>query len=274
MKNILPLLLILLPAAAPAIELSLEENRAQRGNIGYVDMQRLFKLYPETIRARENFEEVVRQAEDQVNLKRAEVIRLRAEIAQLKIDREALAKAAPAIAAPAPAAPQVEISTPALSAPPAISSAAASSSTSTSAAVLPGLAITTGPVFSSMEGLPSLPPPAPAAAASLPLPLAAPAAAPPAPPSPLAELEEKLARRVKDLEQKEADFKDYQASAEKNLLDLESRRTEILLGKINKAVKAVAKREGISVIIDKGSILFGHDAVDLTEKVLKELKGA
>ena len=39
---------LLWPVLAPlsAMELSLEENRAQRGSAGYVDMVRVFKLYP------------------------------------------------------------------------------------------------------------------------------------------------------------------------------------------------------------------------------------
>src|SRR5687767_11609000 len=79
-----------LPAAA--IELSLEENKAERGNIGYIDMQRLFRTFPETLRARENFEELLRQAEEQLNLRKAEILRLRGELAELRIEREFLAK--------------------------------------------------------------------------------------------------------------------------------------------------------------------------------------
>ena len=70
-----------------------------------------------------------------------------------------------------------------------------------------------------------------------------------------------------------ADFKEFQSSTEKSLLDLESRKSEILLGKIHKAVQEVARKEGVSVVVDKGSILYGHNAVDLTEKVLRQLKG-
>ena len=55
-----------------AVEVSLEENRAERGNIGYIDMQKLFKLFPETAKAKQNFEDILRQAEDQVNLKKQE----------------------------------------------------------------------------------------------------------------------------------------------------------------------------------------------------------
>ena len=56
----------------------------QRGSIGYIDMQRLFKTFPETSRAKESFEELVRQAEEQLNLRKAEILRMRSELAQLK----------------------------------------------------------------------------------------------------------------------------------------------------------------------------------------------
>ena len=85
-------------------------------------------------------------------------------------------------------------------------------------------------------------------------------------------LDAKIALKAKELGQKEADYKEYQAAQEKNLLDLESRKTEILLGKISRGIQAVAKAEGISVVVDKSGIVFGHDAVDLTEKVLKYLQ--
>ncbi len=82
------MILLSLVMAAGAIELSLEENKAERGNIGYIDMQRLFRTFPETTRAKENFEELVKQAEEQLNLRKAEVLRLRNELSQLRIERE------------------------------------------------------------------------------------------------------------------------------------------------------------------------------------------
>jgi len=90
----------------------------------------------------------------------------------------------------------------------------------------------------------------------------------------LADMDAKIALKEKELARKEDDFKQYQAEAEKNLLDLEGRKTEILLGKIHRAIEDVARQEGVSVVVDKTNILFGHDAVDLTDKVLKYLKSS
>jgi Skp family chaperone for outer membrane proteins len=108
------------------------------------------------------------------------------------------------------------------------------------------------------------------------------ASAPPAPATPdaqaahasaLASLDERIAQKDAELARKEAQAREEQAGAEKNLLDLESRRSEILLGKIYRSVQEIARREGVSVVVDKTGILYGHNAVDLTEKVLKHLKG-
>ncbi|MBI5209503.1 MAG: OmpH family outer membrane protein [Elusimicrobia bacterium] len=241
-------------------------------------MARVFKLYPETGRARESFEDAVRQAEDQLNIRKAELLRLRSEISKLKAERETLAKA---IAAAAP--PEVPVSSPTA---PAAPPPAAPAST---AAALGGR-----PLASAPKGLLQLPgfyastgtiaappadekaqPPTPSLAVSSPSASQPPTAdaAPPAELLALAEVDEKLSRKTADLAQKEEEFKAVQASAEKNLLELESRKTDLLLGKIHRAVQDVARREGISVVVDKTGILYGQDAVDLTEKVLQSLRG-
>ena len=92
-----------LSVPARAIELSLEENRAERGSVGYVDMRRLFAASPDATRAREGLEELVRQAEERVNAKKGELLRLRQDLGVLKIEREELAKSTPTVSVPVPA---------------------------------------------------------------------------------------------------------------------------------------------------------------------------
>ena len=395
-------LVALLAAPSAAIELSLEENKAERGNIGFIDMQRLFQTFPETMRAKENFEELVRQAEEQLNLKKADLLRLRNEVSQLKIERDFLAKTpiqvgkkpaktpepspesaqlenllkAPPAPAPAPAkpaappAPLVPAQTPAPAPAPAPAAATPAQAPTPAAPEVvhggapgPNIPAPAAPAAStgrrdqepetdltrpSIENLPGFgggaapaaPSPADenareaaqqarqAAQAQQQRPQPAPAPAPtPAPKqqepliinipsvstapivvnpptSPaetaktppkkaaetavaassstakaeeenpaLAELDGKLSAKEKELAAKELEFKEQQSATEKDLLDLESRKTEILLGKIHAAVQEVARSEGVSVVVDKSSILYGHDAVDLTDKVMKYLKG-
>lgn len=253
---------VIAPFGARAIELSLEENRAEQGSIGYVDIQRLFKSYPETTRAKENFEEVVRQAEDQINLRKAEMLKLRNELSQLKIERDFMVKTPILIQkkteppqAPAPQPPPA----PKPAANPAIDSlpgfgAPVSTNTKTESLVVNIPGVSTAPIVVQ----PPAPKPAEPSAPAL---------------SPLAELDARIASKAADLIKKESGFREEQASTEKNLLDLESRKTEILLGKIYKAVSDVARKEGVGVVVDKSNILYGHNAIDLTDKVLKQLKG-
>jgi Skp family chaperone for outer membrane proteins len=280
---VLAAVLLQLAGAASAIELELQESREQRGYIGYVDMQKVFKAYPETVRAKENFEELVRQAEEQVNLRKAEALKLRNELSELKAQRELVARTPIVITPVLPEPPKV-LPPPA----PAPAPLAPVKSTGTATFSLPGLdkpvadakkadalvinipGVSTAPIVVA-------PPEATAEAPKLSTQPAAVAVATgttqvlvqtnPA----LAELDAKIALKERDLAAKEADYKEFQSSQEKNLLELESRRTDVLLGKINKAVQEVAHSEGISVVVDKSNILFGHGAVDLTDKVLKKL---
>jgi hypothetical protein len=96
---------------------------------------------------------------------------------------------------------------------------------------------------------------------------------PPPPAGPLREIDEKIAVKTAELARKESEAREQQAAAEQSLLDLEARKAEMILGKLYRAVQEVARREGVSVVVDRGAILYGHNAVDLTEKVLAYVKG-
>ncbi|MFC1679614.1 OmpH family outer membrane protein, partial [Elusimicrobiota bacterium] len=75
-----------------------------------------------------------------------------------------------------------------------------------------------------------------------------------------------------ELSRKTDAFRVYRSGVEKNLVDIESQRSEILLGKIYRAVREVAREQGVSVVIDKTQILFGRDSVDLTDQVIRRLE--
>ncbi|MBI3300048.1 MAG: OmpH family outer membrane protein [Elusimicrobia bacterium] len=354
------LLFAVLAAAAPlcALEISLEENRGERGSIGYVDLQAVFRRYPETQRAKQSYSEIVRQAEEQLNLKKAEVIRLRAQLVELKAEREKAAAVPIFVPPPVPeptAAPEV-VPTPAplTDGPPAVpeavppAPAASDELTALLAKPVPGreaappmeapAAKTEAPTASQpeptplpgMSGLPGMSPlpaetaparpepltinipgmpeeqlaaapepavPAAAAPAAVPeapaVPEVAPVpASPPAPAGPtqaelqaraeaelhrrdarVKELDAAVAAKTQEIADKELGLKDYQVQVEKNLVDIESKRSEVLLGKIYKAVREAAVENAVSVVIDKSAILFGQGSVDLTDKVLKKLEG-
>lgn len=300
-------LLLLGIVPARAIELSLEENRAERGSVGYVDMRRLFAASPDAARAREGLEELVRQAEERVNAKKGELLRLRQDLGMLKIEREELAKSTPTASAPAPAKPAAAAPAPAkplsptpapapapvTAAPPAEPPAASTPAASAPLTInLPGL--TDGPLNLEQPGSSPLNPtrdrgtiaPAPAPSdspspAPAPAPSPEPAAQPipePAPAGPtlaqrLLELDGRIVATQADIDRLQAELDRERLGAEATLLDAEGRKTDQVLARLYRAISEVARREGVSVVVDKSATLYGHPAVDLTDKVLKQLRG-
>lgn len=295
MKKTILAVLLTAATAAGAMEISLEENRGQRGSIGYVDLQAVFRRFPEVGRAKQSYAEIVRQAEEQVNLKKAELIGLRADISSLKAERDAASRAplytpppAPAPVAPPPSPEPAPAPEPPAKAqtPPAEPASPLTN--------LPGMS-SSEPLRISIPGMPeetlsgeaAATPAAPAAPAPAAVPAPAPAPAPTAAEL-QAQAEEQLRRRdakVKELDaavaakeavlaSKQAALGGYQAQVEKDLVNIESKRSELLLGRIYTAVKETAVENGVSVVIDKTAILFGQGSVDLTDKVLKKLEGA
>lgn len=294
-----------LALAAPlrALELSLEQNRTLRGSVGYVDMQRIFAESPDSAQAKESFEAIVRQAEDKVNLKRAEILKLQRQLEDAKAERVRLSKQAVVVFSSA-AAPSVAVSSaaarPAAIAPPAAKAAPAGL---TPAAALPGLPAAGGPLAA--PAVSSAPPTAVVARSTSPAQMTAaaqpPAAAavalssttrsgpPPAAPAPSAPAvapgPPSLAMRALDLDNKiialqaEILSKEQALATERNttdrgLVSIEGRKTDRVLANIYRAITSVAQEEGISIVIDRASILYGHQGVDLTEKVLHYLRSS
>lgn len=298
---------------ARAIELSLEENRVERGSVGYVDMKRLFTASPDATHAKEGLEELVRQAEERINTKKAELLRQRQALGTIKIEREDLARSTPTVSVPVPApipvAPEIlpaplpakpMAPTPAPTGPSAPVTAAPPE-TSTQAAPaplminLPGL--TDGPLNLERPGASPLnptrdrgvpqPPPAPPAPIVVSTPSSpAPAApivistlaAPVVPAGPtlaqrLLELDGRIVALQVDIDRLQNELDRERLGAERSLLDAEGRKTDQVLARLYRAISEVAKREGVSVVVEKSATLYGHPAVDLTDKILKQLRG-
>ena len=87
------------------------------------------------------------------------------------------------------------------------------------------------------------------------------------------EIDAALMRKDSDLKRSEDYLRVFQKQAERELLEYESHKTEILLGRIYVALKELAVKEEISVVVDKRNVLFGQPAVDLTGKLLAKLEG-
>lgn len=294
-----------------AIELSLEENRAERGSVGFVDMKRLFAASPDAARAREGLEELVRQAEERVNAKKAELLRLRQDLGTLKIEREELARSTPTVSVPLPVPAPVKASpppkvveapkpaavavdtTPVTALPPSVSAIASTQTAPAPLTInLPGL--TEGPLNLERPGgsplnptrdrgapqAPSapIPPavastPAPAAPIAVSTPAAAIAPAGPTLAQRLLALDGRIVAMQADADRLQGELDRERLGAERTLLDAEGRKTDQVLARLYRAISEVAKREGVSVVVDKSATLYGHPAVDLTDKILKQLRG-
>jgi len=256
----------LLPATA--IELSLEENKGEKGTIGFVDMERVFREYPETKRAKEQFEAEVNNKRLELSRRKADLVDARAELARLQVERERALREGltePAVV-PAPPAPL----------PPAVSTTTLLPGATTQTAPTPGLlqslpglspgsapSVSTTPVAASTAAVAAVPPQPPAAA---PAPAAVSAA------QRVREVEDRITAKQKEIEDKERAYKVFEAKSETDLIELEKHRVQLLLGKLYDIVQDVAKEEGVSVVVDKKAILFGQKAVDLTDKLIEKVK--
>lgn len=284
MKKLFFIVLLALPALnAGALELLLEENRGESGTIGYVDIDRVFKEYSGTTGAREEFLAEIKKKEDALNEKKIPIFTLKAEIAKLRQEREfavtlpslletqrsvADAAAATAAQAAAQAAQAAALAVQASTGAVQVSTAGvqASSGTAPSPETAPKPAPQTAPqpamaALPGMEGI-DMPGVAKVPVSHFKFSVS----------TSVAEIDAVLAKKQAELSSKEEELRLFQRQTEKELLEQESRRSEMLLGRIYVALKELAIKEEVSVIIDKRNILFGQKAVDLTAKLLKKLE--
>lgn len=272
MKKLIFLLLpMLLPVSGAALELLLEENRGESGTIGYVDIDRVFKEYSGTTGARDEFIAEIRKKEEALNAKKTPIFTLKAEIAKLRQEREfaltlpslletqrSVAEAEAATAAAQAAAQAVQISTDAVqTSTNAVQVSTESPKVSAAPQVLP-------PAVASLPGMSGIDMPGIARVPVTHFKFSISTSVP--------EIDAALSTKTADLTAKEEELRLFQRQTERELLEQESRKSEVLLGRIYVALKELAIKEEVSVIIDKRNILFGQKAVDLTPKLLKKLE--
>ncbi len=295
-------LLCLSIVPAPALELSLEENKGESGTVGFVDIDRVFKGYSGTLLAREEFLGEIKKKEESVNQRKRVVYALKADIAKLRQER-AFALTLPSLLATEAQLNRAETrQQPPVDAPGASSAAAVAifSAAGGSAETPVTGSAPAGVVTSTEAAAPAIAPAEVIISTAAADPLAPreeiPAAAQPPAALPaggvnmpgvtsvpvsffkfsvstaIPEIDNAIAAKETELKQKEDALKLYQRQVEKELLEYESRRSEMLLGRVYYALKELAVTAGVSVIVDKRSILFGHSAVDLTDKLLSSLE--
>lgn len=282
-------LALALPASpSRAIELPLGDSHAERGAVGFIDMQRLFADSPDAARAKESFEAVVRSAEERVNLSKAELLKMRQELAASKAAREALVKsvATPPLAPAASSSTATPLAAPpgAVATPSLLPGLTASRSTTTApSSLLPGMTASTTPLSSpafissrtAAAFAPSISKVSPSTSTA-----STASAAPAAAAEPLTvtqqvlELDGKIIAQQAEILRKEAALTRERGDVDKGLIDIESRKTDQVLARLYRVISEVARQEGVSIVVDKSAILYGHQGVDLTDKVLKALRSS
>ncbi len=274
MKKIIFLLsLMLLPLQARALELLLEENRGESGTIGYVDIDRVFKEYSGTTGARDEFLSEIKRKEDALNKKKTDIFTLKAELAKLRQERafaltlpslmETQRSVAEAAAAAQAAALSLSASTAAVQASTSAAQAPASDvQTSTDA-----VRASSSPVAAVPLGLPGMSGIDMPGIAKVPVSHFKFSVSTSVP-----EIDAAITKKENDLSSREEELRQAQRQAEHELLEYESHKSELLLGRIYVALKELAVKEEVSVVVDKRNILYGQNAVDLTGKLIDKLE--
>lgn len=250
-------------AVARAVEIPLE-GFGKSTKVAYVNMHKIFEAFPETEKARVELNQLIDEKKSEITAKKEEIARLKGEIDFLRKQMTAVQPGAQKTDSKTtkPQEPPVEVEPVQTStaepqaatsltlpenspmkflfSPPAESTAPASTdegaSLSTSAA-RPVLVSTNAPAI-----LPGVPSPAP-------------------------QLSDKEAALVR----LQSELQTFVGSAEEEVRQLEEGKTMTLLARIYKALADIAVKDNYSVIVDKDNILFGDNAVDVTQDVIWRL---
>lgn len=75
------------------------------------------------------------------------------------------------------------------------------------------------------------------------------------------------------LEEKKRELKEYADDARRYLIEREQELTKAILEKIYEAIRKVAAKKKLSMVLEKKTILYGAKDLDLTSEVIKVLKG-
>lgn len=92
-------------------------------------------------------------------------------------------------------------------------------------------------------------------------------------PGSVAAVNESLLQREKTLQEKETALEQARLNAAKDLTEFEERRSLQIMGKLYKALIQLADEQGVTVVVDKRSILYGQAAMDLTDRLRRRVRG-
>ena len=81
-----------------------------------------------------------------------------------------------------------------------------------------------------------------------------------------------LRKQQKTLEKKYVELQQEYVKLERELAQEQAKLVNKILKKASPQIKAIAKKHGFSIVIDRGSVLYAEDAFDITDKVNARIK--
>ena len=254
-------LFALILSNAFAIEIPLD-NFGKSTKVAYVSMHKIFEAFPETEKARIELNRLIDERKAEITAKKEEIALLKGEIAFLRKQMSAVApSAAPKTLAPHILPPPDQAAAP--------TQAEGGITGLTSLTLPPGSPL--GFIFTPPAESTATPreteTQVPGRTSSLPTVSTSAPAILPGIPSPAPQLKEKETV----LAQKESEMEIFIGVAEDDVKKMEEGKTMTLFARIYKAMEEIAGKEGYSVIVDKDNILYGENAVDITQAVIWRL---
>ncbi|MBK8574658.1 MAG: OmpH family outer membrane protein [Elusimicrobia bacterium] len=229
--------LIFFCGAAWGLEIPVRRGGPAGSSVGYVDMELVFREYPEARKAREDY--------------RAEVVRHKGELAERERALEDLKGELAVLKGASPPAPTIDRSS--------IPTDGVASVPSTSTVLTPALSRGASPVLS--DGLPqrsALSTQTPDASTST---------------GTAASVAEGISFREGQLLKRQKELEEARASSAQALKAFEASRAKTILGRLYKALVELANERGISIVVDKSAILYGQNTIDLTEALNRRVRG-
>lgn len=253
-----------------AIEIPLD-SFGKSTRIAYVNMHKIFEAFPETEKARVELNRLIEERKSEITVKKEEIAQLKAEINYFQ-DKMAAVK--PSSNTATSIEKQTEntsktidqnqkLETPAPLPPELLTALAIPEGSPLEFLFTPpkdSTGITKG--IETSSGTTSNEPKKISVSTSAPQIL-------PGIPSPAPQLDQRLAQ----LSQKETDLEAFIGAAEQEIKDLEEGKTMTLLARIYNSLQEISDKEGYSIVLDKNNILYGDNAIDITETIIWRLSG-
>lgn len=84
--------------------------------------------------------------------------------------------------------------------------------------------------------------------------------------------EEERTKRQEAIGAKKQELATVAEEARKTLAEREQVLTKSIIDKIAKTIEAIAKEKGIDLVVEKNSIVYGNERLDITKEVIERLK--